>query len=150
MNTHQLLRIPKSAQEKAQLRAVTLKWARLLSATGLLFALASPAQAAPLVAGPLLVDDNFAVGDTLWCLSVNIGTKPIEMTVVIAFDGVSTLDVTLQPGEVSRLWAHNFTSLSLTGYCSFDVTKGGKKNLRATACVDVGAGQGCGAAVPAV
>ncbi len=107
----------------------------LVALVALATGVADTAQAAAtLSTGPVRVSADPAHGDLLRCGAVNVGTKEIEVVIT------ATLDDTFQspplfvtPGQTATIFNPNSGPSSANGFCRFTI-KGGKKNVRASAC----------------
>lgn len=101
-----------------------------IGAFGLVAAGAVGAEAGvtTLVTAP--ANSTFGDSDTVFCQVVNIGKKPLPITITtrnVSGVVVSTKDVTIAPGAVDGLQEGGTSQ-----YCRFDVS-GSKKNVRAQA-----------------
>jgi hypothetical protein len=115
-----------------------------VAAAGILLALAASARAATLITPPLFTDN----GNALACMITNVGKKPVDVTIE-AINAAGTVigsnATTIPPGNATNVSpATTFT----TTFCRFTV-KGGKKSVRAAACLRATANSPCGPALPA-
>ena len=121
---------------------------RMLITAGLVLTLTGVAQAARLATAPMRIDNIVANGNALECSIVNIGKKNVEVTITTVLDNTTTIPLVVSPGGLKSVSNINAAAFSLLGYCIFEV-KGGKKNVRASACAR-DKNQNCRAALPAL
>ena len=111
-----------------------LETRRLLPLAGLvsLFLVGGVAEAGTLYAGPL----RLSQGDNISCQIVNVGKRDLQEVVVEAHaDGSDSHGPsTLAQGETEAITQGATVGSSTQGWCRFTF-KGGKRNVRATACV---------------
>lgn len=121
----------------------------MFAAAAMLTLSTSAAHALPvLTTGPLRIGANAATGDDLVCMAVNIGKKTIEVRITSELDNVVVgPNLFLAPGETATNFNTNSDPASRNGLCRFEV-KGGKKNVRASACA-LDQNNNCRAAVDA-